>query len=795
MKKFFQWIDSRFGIQGKLMIIFIIFSIGPLVLMGIYVIQSQIDSMRTRSLQNIKIDLKELKDRTSAFFSKIESEMRLLSRTSEMARFLDNLESTGSINADVQNDVENEFLKLLENNSYYTKVEILNKNCGEVFAILFDNNIPYLLPLENLSEKPFWFYLYAVKEIKPGEILILPAEIRHPEKKEIIQTISLIMPLFDHRNKFVSVLIAHINFQEFIGLFNISRRIEGGKIVIVNGEGYYIYNSLEGNWNKLLANRDKENLFKGYSQPIADLILAGGQGTITADKERIIEYASIFPQDVSDAGHYIIFIDVLTSEIFSGIHQFQKLFIFLLSIVGVLSLLVGYMTARHYLKPIKHLIAGAKNIREGNLDFKFTFESRDEIQILVESFNILIKKAKKAIRESEERFYQIFKQSDNAIIIFNSLNHKVIDVNPAALSLYGFTENEIINNNISSLFEPSSYEEFRRIIAPISMTSNFHVEQIDNLKKDGSCFKVAVRGKIIKLKNVNVVYCEFRDLTEENRMKREAQLIQEKLLHTNKMASLGILASGVAHEINNPNSSIMLNIAALSEIWEHLMPIINTYYKKNEDFTIRGIKYSEISEKIPKLFSGLSDATRRIKNITSDLKDFSRQEPLDLKKEVDVNEVVKTALSLVNNLISKSTKHFSVIYDDNILPIKANFQKLEQVIINLVQNACEALPDTTKRISLSTSYHEETGNIEVRVEDKGNGIPKENLDLITDPFFTTKRNIGGAGLGLSIASNIVRDHDGTLSFVSEPGKGTVVTIKLPVKIKEAATNFQNTKIR
>jgi PAS domain S-box-containing protein len=781
MKNIFHWIDSRFGIQGKLTIIFIVLSTLPLVLIGLFAIQRQTDSMKTRSLQNIKIDIQELKDRTSAFFSKIESEMRLLSRTTEMTRFLKGLESTGTAVSNAQDEVEREFLELLKNKHYFTKVNVLNNKGNEVFAILFERDIPQALSSEYLSDNPFWFYLYAVEDTKSEEVLILPSEIRHPKKKDIIQTMSLVMPLFNQKNELSSILIAHIDFQEFIGLFNISRRIDGGKIVIVNSDGYYIYNSLERDWNKLLANRDKENLFNDYSQDIADRILAGGQGTIIEDKNKIIEYASILPQNDSEASFYIIFADVATSVIFSRIHQFQKLFIFLVMIVGSISVAVGYLTARHYLKPIKHLITGAKNIKEGNLDFKFSSQSRDEVQILVESFNLLIKKARKALKESEERFIQIFKQSEYAIIIFNPRDHKIIDVNPAALNLYGYKRNELVHSDISLLFEPSSYRRFKRVMASGSGRDKFYVEQLESLKKYGTVFKVAIRGKVIKLVDVRVVYCDFRDLTEENRMKKEAQLIQEKLIQTDKMASMGRLASGVAHEINNPNNSIMLNTAALSEIWENIMPVIDGYYKKNQDFSIKGIKYSEIREKIPKLFFGLSGATKRIKNITTDLKDFARQEPDGFKTDVDINEVIKTALSLINSLILKSTKKFSTSYENTIPPIKANFQKLEQVIINLVQNACEALPDENKKISVSTSYKKDKRKIEVKIVDEGTGIPKDNFEFITDPFFTTKRNSGGTGLGLSIASSIIKDHGGTLNFISEEGKGTVVTISLPVK--------------
>lgn len=790
MKNILQWIDSRVGIQGKLIIIFIVLSTIPLTLIGLFIIQNQINSMKNENLQNIKIDIQELKNRTSAFFSKIESEMHSLSHTTEMVRFKESLEEENEKGLDsfALDAVVEEFLKLLENKSYYHKVDILDKSGSEVFAVLFEDNMPYRLSSEYLSDKPFWFYLFAVEEVHPDEVLILPSEIKHPENSKIIQTVSLTMPLFNPDKELVSILIVHIDFQKFIDLFDVPRRIQGGKIIIVDGQGFYIYNSWESDWNRLLANRQSENLQKDYSQPISDIILAGRQGTITEDRARIIEYASIFPQKVSGVGNYIIFIDIETSVIFSPIRRFRMLFILLVTFVAGLSVLIGYYTARRYLRPIKNLIAGARNIKEGNLDYKFTFKSRDEIQVVVDGFNLLIKKARIALRESEERFHQIFQQSQNAKIIFDPINHKIIDINSAALSIYGYTNSEIINTNISRLFEPSSYQSFTKVMASAKKDDVFHMTQINHVKKNGTNFKAAVRGKIVKLENVKVVYCDIKDQTEENRLKEEARLIQENLMHTDKMASLGTLASGVAHEINNPNNSIMLNISALSEIWENMLPIINKYYQDNKEFTIKGIGFPEIKKRLPKLFSGVSDSSRRIKNITNDLKDFARREPLDYKKDIDINNVVKTVLSLVNNLLSKSTKHFSVTLGKNLPLVRANFQKLEQVFINLVQNACEALPDPEKKIELSTFFDEKTNSIVIKLKDEGLGIPDDKLDHITDPFFTTKRSIGGTGLGLSIASTIIRDHGGTMRFISEHGRETTVTVNFPVKYQEESKN-------
>jgi polar amino acid transport system substrate-binding protein len=210
------------------------------------------------------------------------------------------------------------------------------------------------------------------------------------------------------------------------------------------------------------------------------------------------------------------------------------------------------------------------------------------------------------------------------------------------------------------------------------------------------------------------------------------------------------------------------------------MPILDEYYEKNGDFVISGMKYKELCDNIPILFSGISDGAKRIKQIVEDLKDFIRRDASDIKQFVDMNAVIKSALSLLSNTIMKSTSYFSVAYGKNLPVLKGNFQRFEQVIINLVQNACQALPDNRKGIFVSTSYDEKRRSILVSVEDEGTGIPSGRLAHITDPFYTTKSDSGGLGLGLSISSRIVKEHGGTLTFTSEPGKGTKAEIVLPI---------------
>jgi C4-dicarboxylate-specific signal transduction histidine kinase len=271
-----------------------------------------------------------------------------------------------------------------------------------------------------------------------------------------------------------------------------------------------------------------------------------------------------------------------------------------------------------------------------------------------------------------------------------------------------------------------------------------------------------------------------RDITERKNAEEQAKLHQQQLMQASKMVALGTLVSGVAHEINNPNNFIMLNSPILKEAWEDALPLLEKYYAENGDFLIGGMNFTEMRKNIPTLFTGISDGARRIKQIVDDLKNYVRDDTADLTQAVDIRAVLKSAVALLSNMIKKSTNRFSIEYGKNIPSLKGNFQRLEQVMINLIQNACQALPDSRKGIFISVAFDGQKSKIVIKIRDEGTGISPETLLHITDPFFTTKHDSGGVGLGLSISSKIVEEHGGAMHFESEIGAGTIVTITLPV---------------
>jgi len=192
-----------------------------------------------------------------------------------------------------------------------------------------------------------------------------------------------------------------------------------------------------------------------------------------------------------------------------------------------------------------------------------------------------------------------------------------------------------------------------------------------------------------------------------------------------------------------------------------------------------GRKYSHRKEQIHEMFDNIIKGSDKIRNIVNELRDYAREQPLDSTETIQINNVVKSALALLNNLILKSTEKFQVSFGKDIPLINGDYQRLEQVLINVIQNGCQALQNKDKAITVRTYHDPSRHAVIVEITDEGIGISEEDLKHIKDPFFTTKRSSGGTGLGLSISASIIEKHKGTLDFESKPGKGTAVTIVLP----------------
>lgn len=262
---------------------------------------------------------------------------------------------------------------------------------------------------------------------------------------------------------------------------------------------------------------------------------------------------------------------------------------------------------------------------------------------------------------------------------------------------------------------------------------------------------------------------------------RQQKQLRQQLIQADKMIALGTLVSGVAHEINNPNNFILLNSEILSRTWQDIEPILKKHAETDEDFLLAGVPYTEAKENIPGFISDIQQGADRIRNIVQNLKDYARPTaaPAALAEYVDIAAVIQSAINLTANQIKKYSQNFSVEYQKGLPPVKGNSQQLEQVMVNLILNSLQALADKNKSVAVAAKYLENEEQILILIKDEGAGIPPQKLDQVFNPFFTTRRDTGGLGLGLSICSTIIKDHKGQIQFESRVGEGTTARITLP----------------
>jgi PAS domain S-box-containing protein len=383
------------------------------------------------------------------------------------------------------------------------------------------------------------------------------------------------------------------------------------------------------------------------------------------------------------------------------------------------------------------------------------------------------------IRESARRYHFLYEKSPSISLIID-LQGRIQDVNGSFVSLLGYEKEEVLGQPAVELVVP---EHRQRVAAQLARDLRGEPTpqlDVDVLARDGSVRTVLFSESSAMLfegETPTGILVTGMDITERKRAMEQARQQQQQLIQADKMSSLGVLVSGVAHEINNPNNFIMLNGRIFSRVWADIQPLLRQYYEAHGEFLLAGMPYSEAQPRIGQLIAGLHEGAQRIKRIVQSLRDFARRDTGDLERPVDLNAVVESSIVLVRNLLDKSTSRFSLSLAPGLPALRGNFQQLEQVLINLITNACQALPDRERGIRVETAVEE--GYVRVEVRDQGVGIPEENLERILDPFFTTKQDTGGTGLGLSISYNIVKNHGGDLAIRSRPGEGTTAVVRLP----------------
>jgi two-component system cell cycle sensor histidine kinase/response regulator CckA len=377
--------------------------------------------------------------------------------------------------------------------------------------------------------------------------------------------------------------------------------------------------------------------------------------------------------------------------------------------------------------------------------------------------------AEEALRRSEEQYRQIVETTSDGIIQLDHADVIVFANHPAA-EMLGYQPSEMIGKafslvTVSGETEATQTPMQRRLGASVSWDGSLR-------RRDGAEVVVSMTSTPIVGQDAEGVgsIAVIRDVTERRKL-------QSQLMVSDRMASVGTMAAGVAHEINNPLAAVLANLDYIAESLVRL----TSAERGPMSYTARD---AWIREEIKPSLDDAREAAERVRFIVRDLKMFSRSPSEERTGPVNVKAIMESSLRMAWNEVrhrARLIKNYGVVPD-----VDANEARLGQVFLNLIVNAAQAMPEgraEQNEIQVSTRLDGERVVIEVR--DTGAGIPAENRTRIFDAFFTTKGVGEGSGLGLAICYRIVKDIGGDLTVESEMGVGTVFRVFLPVAKAEA----------
>jgi PAS domain S-box-containing protein len=403
-----------------------------------------------------------------------------------------------------------------------------------------------------------------------------------------------------------------------------------------------------------------------------------------------------------------------------------------------------------------------------NVQLRWNIQQRVEhffISVMVDALVVtlllrVVHRQQRKLRESEERYRALFEQARDGIGLVRLADYRLIEANDKVCEILDLRQQDCVGQDVRKLLVTSTPN------APPELTmatTNGHLSGESELMvqtAQGRSLPVSVSFTPLSTDGEQVTIMVLRDLSLRRQLEVERDEMQRQLYQSSKLASIGELSSGVAHEINNPLNGI-INFAQLL---------------KDEE--------RPRSEFEQQMIDGIIDEGERISQIVRGLLTFARADTHELG-QVHLADSIKTSIALFGRQFEKDGINVEIDLDPKLPLVRANDSRLRQVVVNMISNAHHALeaksPDTLEpRLFRITAHRAGKQGEIVRVEfyDNGVGIKSENLGKVFDPFFTTRREAGGTGLGLSVSFGIIRDFGGSISVESEEGKFTRFVIEL-----------------
>lgn len=426
-----------------------------------------------------------------------------------------------------------------------------------------------------------------------------------------------------------------------------------------------------------------------------------------------------------------------------------------------------------------------EDITEAKRAEESLLKAQEELEVKVKERTRKLTKANKALKETTDHLSLILEFLPIVSYTCNADdNFTITFVSNRVKEITGYTPSQFTGNSFfwQEYVHPEDRENVLKKLKSATKKGTYKLEYRFQTA-DGSYRWISDHRRLITPSNRSRSYMvgAWQDITEDKRIRQEGEIRLQQMIQSHKLKALGEVVTGVAHEINNPVSFIANNITLLEEMWNTIEPILASDGASHPDWGDKGIGYVEVCKNMKEVIDEFKIASQRIKRVIAGLKEFARTDETFEKKPVKIEEVIQGVMIIVGAQVRKTVSRMDIYIDSNLPPIQGHFQKLEQVIANLLINAHQAItPDRKGRIIMTARRVERLNAILIEIEDNGIGMKKEVLDHIFQPFFTTRRDLEGTGLGLSISYGLVKEHHGIIGVLSRPDIGSRFTIYLPL---------------
>lgn len=414
------------------------------------------------------------------------------------------------------------------------------------------------------------------------------------------------------------------------------------------------------------------------------------------------------------------------------------------------------------------LVSAAEQLAAGNLGARSGLRGRDELARLSQAFDAMAEevartqtrlhrdiaariKVQQALLASQEQYRTMFNASIDGLALWSS-DGAIVDINPALWKMYGYSDEEFLARDPEKPIRQEPRPALDRIMPSVAKGEAFHTELTDR-RKDGSSLELEVHGIPMEYRAQTHMLTISRDITEKKRASTQLARQRDMLHQREKLAALGSLLAGVAHELNNPLSVVVARSAILEE---------------RGDAATQGAA------------SKIRTAAERCARIVKTFLAMARQQQPE-RVAVAISDVVTAALDITGYALKSSGIEIELNLAKEVPPVLGDADQLHQVFMNLIINGQQALQDhdLPRRLTITTAFDPMANSIRVTVADNGPGIPDEMQSRIFEPYFTTKPIGAGTGVGLAVCLGIVEAHGGTLTVESQAGAGAAFTIVLP----------------